>query len=131
MLVELLVALMSGISEAQIEAIGGWQCSNQVEVWCSVDKCTARSGEDITPMSILVDEDDAISVCAYTGCWEGKIAPIVTPRHLIWTILNTGFSTMQGAEGVGTDVTLLINKDDGIGFVRAGGIATPVLCDRR
>jgi hypothetical protein len=29
-----------------------------------------------------------------------------------------------------SDVTLLIFQSDGVGFVRAGGLATPLLCER-
>lgn len=105
-----------------------WNCRNQIEVWCAADGCAATEAGSSTPMDIWASADGSISACAYSGCWEGKAAYGASAGRLLWSGDNLPFvSTVEGAAG---NVTLLILAADGVGFVRAGGIATPVLCHR-
>ena len=106
-----------------------WSCSNQLEVWCSADSCAAAPPEEFTPMSISADADGGATVCAYTGCWETEAPPVRAEGRLLWTGDNLSFSTMPEG-GMSADVTLLIVEKDGVGFVRVGGFATPLLCTR-
>lgn len=48
-----------------------WQCSNDLEVRCGDGKCEAAGDGEFTPMSVTVSDSGAMSVCTYTGCWEG------------------------------------------------------------
>lgn len=111
-----------------------WECVNDVEVWCAVDGCAAKPEGEATPMSITASRDGAFSVCAYTGCWEGKttVVEIGAPAvaRLLWAADSVGFSS-QPEGGFEADITLLIIEKDGVGFVRAGGLASPLLCTRR
>jgi hypothetical protein len=127
-MIELAAALLLGASKAEVPP-ESWNCRNQIEVWCAADGCAATPSEEFTPMDIWASADGEISVCAYTGCWEGKAAPSDVGGRLLWSADALPFvSALEGAVG---DVTLLIMAQDGVGFVRAGGIATPVLCTRR
>ena len=105
-----------------------WRCSNQVEVWCAADGCAATAEGEMTPMDITASADGRLSVCAYTGCWEGEAAYAATNGRLVWAGDALTFSTAP--EGGESDATLLIIARDGVGFVRAGGLASPVLCAR-
>lgn len=105
-----------------------WRCRNQVEVWCAADGCAATNPDEFTPVDIAARADGDLSVCAYTGCWTGK-AKVARARGR-WLWAGDGFTFSSSSEGEKSDVTLVIVARDGVGFVRAGGLATPVLCSR-
>lgn len=126
-MLDLAAALLmrASISETPPES---WNCRNQIEVWCAADGCAATPPGESTPMDIWARADGDLSVCAYSGCWEGKATVSAVAGRLVWIGDNLPFvSAIEGAAG---DVTLLVMAKDGVGFVRAGGIATPVLCHR-
>lgn len=106
-----------------------WNCRNQIEVWCAADGCAATPPDEFTPMDIHADVAGGVSVCAYTGCWEADAAPVESNGRLLWTADKATFSSAPEG-GMTTDVTLLVSERDGVGFVRALGFATPVLCTR-
>ena len=105
-----------------------WQCRNQVEVWCSADGCAAAEEDETTPMDISASTTGGLSVCAYTGCWESENASVARAKgRIMWAADNAPFSSNSGFTA---DLTLLIDSNDGVGFVRAGGLASPLLCTR-
>ena len=127
MIFALAAAFVLGASKSEVPP-ESWNCRNQVEVWCAADGCAATLQGESTPMDIWASADGGISVCAYTGCWEGEATFNSTSGRLLWWADDAPFvSAIEGAKG---DITLLILAVDGVGFVRAGGIATPVLCHR-
>lgn len=123
-----LAALLLTSSPAEIPA-DVWLCKNQIEVWCTVDSCAAKAASETTPMSIAARRDGAVSVCAYTGCWEGEAATGDIDGRLTWAAQALPFSS-QPDGGFEADVSLFIIEKDGVGFVRVGGIASPLLCVR-
>jgi hypothetical protein len=106
-----------------------WRCRNQVEVWCAADGCAATDPDEFTPMDISADAGGALSICAYTGCWTGDANVARANGRWLWA--GDAFSFSSSPEGEKSDVTLMIVARDGVGFVRAGGLATPVLCTRK
>jgi hypothetical protein len=117
-----LLATGASKKEAPPEA---WRCANQVEVWCSADGCSARPADEMTPLAISASSARQLSVCAYSGCWEGAAAFRLVEGRRLWTAKALPFTGGLGE----SDATLLI-EPDGVGFVRAGGLATPVVCER-
>lgn len=105
-----------------------WSCINQVEVWCGENSCAARPADETTPLSVSAQTDGKFSVCAYSGCWEGTARHHHMNGRLLLTAEDVPFTS--GAPGLTTPVTLLIVETDGTGFVRAGGLATPLICKR-
>lgn len=106
-----------------------WDCRNQLEVWCAADGCAATPPNEFTPMAIRADARKGATVCAYTGCWETKRRARANHGRLLWTAEAVPFSTASNG-AMTADVTLLIVEKDGVGFVRVGGLATPLLCTR-
>ncbi|MEL7487299.1 MAG: hypothetical protein AAGJ87_08810 [Pseudomonadota bacterium] len=107
-----------------------WICDNQIEVWCVADGCDVRDQDETTPLSVTADRAGALSVCAYSGCWDASAAVAASAGRILWTAEDAPFSSpSSGASG--TDLTVLIVEKEGVGFVRAGGLATPLLCQRR
>ncbi|OFW99562.1 MAG: hypothetical protein A3E78_00195 [Alphaproteobacteria bacterium RIFCSPHIGHO2_12_FULL_63_12] len=126
-MIEIAAALMLGASRTEVPP-ESWNCRNQIEVWCAADGCAATPAEESTPMDFWASADGSLSACAYSGCWEGRATVSASAGRLLWIGDNLPFaSSVEGAAG---DVTLLILAKDGVGFIRAGGIATPVLCRR-
>jgi hypothetical protein len=118
--------MMTSTSEIPPEV---WNCRNQVEVWCVVDGCAAKAEAETTPMDIWARRDDGrFSICAYTGCWEGVGEMAAARGRLLWAADDVEFSS--SGSGFAADVSLLIVEEDGVGFVRVGGLATPLLCLR-
>lgn len=115
---------MSSRTEVPAEA---WNCSNQIEVWCTVDSCDAKAADETTPMAVSAHRDGGFSVCAYTGCWEGRAAPVEALGRRLWVADDVAFSSN---ESFTANISLLIIEKEGVGFVRVGGIATPLLCAR-
>lgn len=105
-----------------------WVCANDIEVWCTVDSCAAKPEDEATPMAIAARADGQFSVCAYTGCWEGKTSMTNANGRLVWAADGVPFSTNEAATA---DISLMIVARDGVGFVRVGAIASPLLCRRR
>ncbi len=117
--------MRASMSEAPPES---WNCRNQIEVWCAADGCAATPPDESTPMDIWASVDGTITACAYSGCWEGRAAVSAAAGRLLW--VGDGLAFVSAVEGAAGNVTLLILAEDGVGFVRAGGLATPVLCRR-
>ncbi len=105
-----------------------WACRNQIEIWCTADGCAAAAEDETTPLDVWASRDGRFSVCAYSGCWEGETAMMEANGRLLWAADNVAF--LSGRGGAIVDVTLLIIEKEGVGFVRAGGFATPLLCAR-
>jgi hypothetical protein len=125
-MLDLFFALMLGASRKEVPPTA-FACRNDVEVWCDTGKCAARPDDESTPMDIRAAINGDITVCAYSGCWSGKARVSLADGRLLWTANGLPFSTAE-AGAMTADVTLLILPKDGVGFVRAGGFATPALC---
>lgn len=104
-----------------------WLCANDIEIWCTVDSCAAKPEEETTPLAVEARADGRFSVCAYTGCWEGRSEMVDADGRLVWTGDSVAFSTNDAASA---DISLMIIRKDGVGFVRAGALASPLLCRR-
>lgn len=121
----LIATLVAALAAAEVPR--AWHCRNELEVWCTADGCAAAG--EFTPMDIWADPKGGVSVCAYSGCWEGAARPRRVSGRLLWTAEDAPFSTARDGE-MSADITLLVFETDGVGFVRAGGLATPLLCER-
>jgi len=126
-MIEFTAALLLGASKSEVPA-ESWNCRNQIEVWCAADGCAATPPDQSTPMDIWASADGTISACAYSGCWEGKGKLTASAGRLMW--IGDDLPFVSAPPGATSDVTLLILASDGVGFIRAGGLATPVLCRR-
>lgn len=111
-----------------------WSCQNDdLEIRCAVGVCTAiSSGEQngFTPMAIEVADNGKVSVCAYTGCWEGEGKTLGTEDFLVVAGHDLPFSTAPESQAKGMHVVVAVDRHDGFGAVKAGGFAQPIRCER-
>ncbi len=106
-----------------------WQCRNDLEVSCGEGACEATAGDDFTPMSVVVDDSGAMSVCAYSGCWEGTGEVVPSRDFLVLIGTDLEFSTSRDPESV-ADVVIAIDRADEVATLKAGEFAHPLLCER-
>lgn len=126
-MIEFVLAFLLGANREGLPP-DAWSCRNQVEVWCAADGCAAANPDEFTPMDVAADANGDLSVCAYTGCWTGKAKVARAEGRWLWAGDDFAFSSSQDRETA--DITLLIVAREGVGFVKAGGLATPLLCSR-
>ncbi|MEO1251691.1 MAG: hypothetical protein AAFW81_05015 [Pseudomonadota bacterium] len=126
-MIALLLAILLSSSKSEIPP-DMWRCANNLEVWCVVDGCAAKAEDETTPFDIWLRGDGAFSVCAYSGCWDGEGVMTNTNGRRVWAGDDVAFDSPSG--GFSADVTVLMIEREGVGFVRVGGVATPLLCRR-
>ena len=126
MKIALALAALISASKSEVQP-DRWACANDVEVWCTVDSCAAKAEDETTPMAIAARADGQVTVCAYTGCWEAQAQLSANNGRFLWTANGAPFSSNDAAMA---DISLMIIARDGVGFIRVGAIASPLLCRR-
>lgn len=111
-------------------AADSWQCTNDLEVTCVKGACTAETEGGFTPMSVSFDASGTLSVCAYSGCWQGTGSFVRDPRFLVLLGHDLPFSTAPAATPVNADVVISLDREDGVATLKVGGFAQPLLCRR-
>ncbi len=105
-----------------------WQCHNDLEISCDAEHCEAA--ESFTPMDVRFDDAGSMSVCAYTGCWEGTGSVVQSERFVVLTGHDLPFSTAQDAADSQADIVIAIDKEDHVAILKAGSFAQPLICEQ-
>lgn len=104
-----------------------WSCTNpDIEVMCSEKKCESHT--DFTPMSVTFEERGALSICAYSGCWEGRGEIRTFHEYRIIRGNNLPFSTSHALSHEA--FILLLNTHDHSAMIQGGGFSMPLRCER-
>lgn len=118
------------IPTSQEEVNSQWRCTNDLEVRCTDGACEAEIGDGFTPMSVIVDDSGAMSVCAYSGCWEGSGEVLESQQFLVLIGHGLGLSTSRDLESANEDIVVAVDRADGIATLKAGEFVHPLLCKR-
>jgi hypothetical protein len=102
-----------------------WECRNDMEITCSNGKCEAKIADGFTPMSVSFDDSGKMSVCAYTGCWEGTGKVAKDGDFLMLSGQNLKFST---SADMNQNIAITLDRSDNIAMLKAGGFAHPLVC---
>ena len=105
-----------------------WNCHNDLEISCDRERC--ESAESFTPMDVTVDEAGAMSVCAYSGCWEGTGTVTRSARFVVLMGHGLSFSTAQDAADGRQDIVIAIDREDHAAILKAGSFAHPLRCEK-
>ncbi len=105
-----------------------WHCRNDLEIRCATGACEVRSESGFTPMDVHVDDSGAMSVCAYSGCWEGTGEVLRGKKFLVLVGHDLEFSTSPQAESSRADIVIAIDRADRVATLKAGDFAHPLLC---
>lgn len=119
-------ALVIAILLATPIALGeGWECRNEaVEIFCDAEACSVS--ETHTPMHVHFDEH-RLSVCAYTGCWEGEASITASAGQFLWAAGDAlPFSTLPDSAA---DIALQLDRETQIAtLIVSGSFAHPMRC---
>ena len=107
-----------------------WNCKNDLEITCNSKKCEAQIDNGFTPMDVNVDDSGAMSVCAYTGCWEGTGEILKSEGFAIIAGHNLKFSTAPNSEGMNESIVIVIDTYDNVAILKAGAFAHPLICKK-
>lgn len=102
-----------------------WTCRNaDIEVVCADDSCRVTDAH--TPMEVTVSGSE-VSVCAYSGCWEGAAATTVRSGSFL-TVTGTGLPFSSDPDDR-ADISVTIETASRVGTILvAGRYATPATC---
>ncbi len=120
----ILILSIFGVASAQTES---WQCRNDMEITCDGGKCEAKTSDGFTPMSVSFSDSGEMSVCAYTGCWEGMGKVIKNANFLMISGENLVFSTAADST---QNIAITLDRNDNIGTLKAGSFAHPLICKK-
>lgn len=112
---------------ASVSMANGWECRNDMEILCADGKCETKKKGEFTPMSVSFDDSGKVSVCVYTGCWEGTAKVVKNENFLILSGQYLKFST---APNFGQNVAITLDRRDNIAVLKAGGFAQPLICKK-
>lgn len=113
-----------------------WNCRNtDLEISCQSGQC--QSSESFTPLDVSVHDDGSLTVCAYSGCWDGvgEIGEsneylMVTASELV-AAPNGLEPSEEGEEQDRPRVMIGIDTRDGVSVFNGFGYAMPMMCERR
>ena len=119
-----LLALSAGAPAAAQD----FACSNKAaEIRCADGSCEAET-DGFTPMS-LSRTGSKLSICAYSGCWEGSIQVrrSAGPVDLLYARVRQ--STGTGGNGAGMrDLSVIYDRTARTAQMRWGGFANAMGC---
>jgi len=104
-----------------------WNCrNNDLEIRCSSSKCETSDG--FTPFHISINDNGALSICAYSGCWEGKGKVVKSGKHIF---LSGTKLKWTGTNSSNADFIVAVDTSDKVGFVKGEGVAMPITCTQK
>lgn len=119
-----LLALASGAPAAAAD----FTCSNKsAETTCSAGACEVNT-DGFTPMS-LSRSGNRLSICAYSGCWEGTILVRRTagPADLLYARVRQSTGTGGGTADM-RDLAVIYDRAARTAQMRWGGFANAMGC---
>ncbi|MFT5611738.1 MAG: hypothetical protein ACI9WC_000443 [Arenicella sp.] len=116
-------SLLTAKSQNPVTELSSYQCKNDVEVQCNSSACESVD-KGFTPMDVNFDSTGKLSVCAYSGCWQGTADVMNTGDFMVLTGSNLEFSTSNTVQ----DIALTLDLSDSIATIKAGGFSQPLLC---
>ena len=122
----LIVCALSSTAYAE-----SWVCRNNIEIRCASGNCSAEAKDAFTPMSVSFSDSGKMSVCAYSGCWEGTGRVFDSERFLILTGKSLKFSTASNPGQMRQDVAISLDRKDNVAILKAGEFAHPLICESK
>lgn len=123
----ILILSILGITSTETET---WQCRNDLQIICASGKCEAAKKDAFTPMSVSFDDAGKMSVCAYTGCWEGTGEISKNNNFMTLSGQNLKFSTSDSAD-MNQNIAITLDRTDNVAMLKAGEFAQPLLCEKK
>ncbi|MGA9581459.1 MAG: hypothetical protein WBR13_05780 [Allosphingosinicella sp.] len=117
------------IAGATPAAAQDFTCSNKsAEISCDGGACKVNS-DGFTPMS-LGRTGNRLSICAYSGCWEGPIL-VRRPRGSIDLLYAQVRNSQASAGGGMNELAIIYDRGSRTAQMRWGGFANSMDCGDR
>lgn len=107
-----------------------WLCRNDLEIRCNAENCEVDEENGYTPMSVNFDDSGFMSVCAYSGCWEGTGTVIKSEDFVILTGHDLAFSTSPDSAETNESIVIVLDRSDHVAILKAGAFSHPLLCEQ-
>jgi hypothetical protein len=101
-----------------------YQCKNDLEIQCDPLGCESDT-KNFTAMDVNFDSLGNLSVCAYSGCWQGRADVLTAGQFLVLMGQKLKFSTSTDLQ----DIALTLDRSDGVAILKVGNFALPLLCE--
>ena len=120
------ISLFSALMFFSGFAHADWNCRNKdLEVTCDAKSCS--TSDSFTPMSVTITRASLMSICAYSGCWEGQG---VTSSSGIFRVTFGRELPFSSASDMKADIAVVIDESDNVAIVKGAGFASPMHCTR-
>lgn len=117
-------AVILGAASPQSARADTQTCRNSdLEIVCLDGRCEVNEG--FTPLSVKL-EGARLSVCAYSGCWEGEAERVEDDRSLYMVSHAMKWSGADPGEDV--SFQLALSKVTGIAVLNGASFALPLQC---
>ncbi|QLQ33727.1 MAG: hypothetical protein HZT40_21325 [Candidatus Thiothrix singaporensis] len=105
-----------------------WNCrNNDMEIHCDANKCEISDG--FTPFDISLNTaNGALSICAYSGCWEGQGKVMKAGQHILASGTKLKWT---GSNPNSADFIVAVDTNDKVGFIKGAGFAMPTRCTKK
>jgi hypothetical protein len=101
-----------------------WNCRNQdMEISCRQEKCEAS--ETFTPVDVSVSDLGFMTVCAYSGCWEGKGKVLKSGAHVL---VSGNQLKWSGSFSNPANFIIGLDKSDNVAVIKGANLAMPLIC---
>ncbi|MCM2679869.1 hypothetical protein [Echinimonas agarilytica] len=105
----------------------GLHCRNpDLEIRCFEGSCD--SSDDFTPMHVVINTDNSMSICAYSGCWEGPSEYFSSGTFEAFFAHQLSFLPMKSAS-MNADFAVVFDYADEMAIVKGFGFAMPMQCE--
>lgn len=111
-------------------AAAEWHCRNKdMEIRCGANQCKGTG--HFAPLDIFADSHGRMSICAYSGCWEGAGQVYAAGSHLLFSAHRLKWTGSSGSgDETGKDFILGIDAGDGVAVLKGAGYAMPLQCEK-
>lgn len=106
-----------------------WNCRNaEMEIACDGEACTAAFGPDFTPMTLTLNSDGEVAICAYSGCWDGTGSVREHAGFMTVIAADLSFTPDLQGDGARQRAAIVLDTEGNVALLRLGAFAQPMTC---
>ena len=123
----LLLILLNTVLSFSVNATT-WNCRNEkFESKCDNRSCSVEDEiGSFTPLDVTFSDEGEMSICAYSGCWDGKGKVLANSPYLV--LLGTELSWSNSSSDDKQDVLIGLDIQNKIATVQVQSFVQPLVC---
>lgn len=103
-----------------------WHCRNDMESACTTSGCHVTTGDDFTPVDVWLQENGGMSICMYSGCWEGQGEVLSRAPYLVVMSKQLVWDSPHKSDNAQALISLELAS--GVAVMQVAGFHEPLLC---